>query len=210
MPWGAALTQGGFQRWRLQCRGVLEAGLHRLSTRERFSFSFGPAQQQPLLWVTRHCTHLNHYHLWLLALLHVEEDWGFRGEDLASCSCSSVAGWWCRYFTYYKLKSFPSSGRQATFLPAFLEYCQATHGHGPKDLIPNIGSNHCFPTLAWWKKQSVVAANLERRASGGKLVWPLVPGFAMLRKPRQFLNTFTLVLAGSDKVYLKIPSFSKS
>lgn len=28
----------------------------------------------------------------VLTLLQVEDDWGFRGEDLASCSCSSVAG----------------------------------------------------------------------------------------------------------------------
>lgn len=112
---------------------------------------------------------------------------GPRDEVLQSYSSSSVALVHVSYLL--ELKSFTSSRWQATFPPASVnitgyEYCHARDGHNPKELIPSLGPNHCFSTLACGCcKRSA----LEIKVAGGevsglgkrKLAWPLA----------QFLNT---------------------
>lgn len=81
-------------------------------------------------------------------------------------------------------------------------------GMGPKRFNPQYWFQSLLPHTGLVEETVCGFCKLRdksnRRGSGlgkWKLVWPLAPGFSiLLRKPRQFLNTYMLVLAGSDKV----------
>lgn len=150
-------------------RGILAAGLHGLYGELWASLTTTFSKRFVKGHVPFHTATVTTHAAGVLALLPREGD---RGSVVKTWSASGSV---VRSAHVLLTITFASSGRHAAFLPASgiiigYDHCQARDGHSPKDLIPNLQPNHCFPILASWNEKKKTCCKMsvsDVREAGG-------------------------------------------